>query len=99
MLKTTIRIVLFGVWAHLVFLTSMNFCFYLEYYGTALAGSVLFFAVNLIGALTSLPGLPALTPGLSYLAAGACAGVCTMVVLFSSARNIDRVILARVSGV
>ncbi len=95
----TLRIVLVGVFFHLMFLTLMNFTFYLEYFRHALAGSALFFLVNLAGALTSLPGLPLLPPGVSYLAGAAVAAVFTGKALFVSGRRMDRIILAKISGV
>jgi uncharacterized membrane protein len=90
----TLRIVLTGVDFHLIFLTLMNFQFYLEYYRRALRGGVIFFLVNLAGSLTALPGIPTLRPGVSYLVAAVAASIYAAVSLFATGRRMDRIILA-----
>jgi polysaccharide biosynthesis protein PelG len=91
----TFRIILLGVYMHLMFLTLLNFNFYLEFFRHALVGSVLFFTVNLLGALTSLRIFPSLAPGVSYLAACIVASIYVTAGLFVSGRRIDRIILSR----
>ena len=92
---STLRIVIAGVYIHLVYLTLMNFNFYLEFYRHTLIASVLFFGINLAGSLTSLPFLPTLAPGVSYLAGCVGASIYVGIGLFVSARRMDRIILSR----
>ena len=94
----TFRIVLTGVYFHLIFLTLMNFHFYLEFYRHALISSALFFFVNFLAAIASTPRFDVFTPGISYLFGAIAAGVYSGVTLFVSGRKMDRILLVKASG-
>ena len=91
----TLRITLSAVFFHLLFITTVNFQFYLELYENALVSCILFFILNTgITLLDFLPGL-SIPPGLGYLVSGAAGSVLALVLLFGTAKMLDRRILSR----
>jgi polysaccharide biosynthesis protein PelG len=85
----TLRLVLSGVFFHLLFLTQLTFLFYLERYKEAFITQICFFSVNLGGTLyfasQSQP-----VYGAGYLLAGIFTSILTAIYLKNGIRTMDR---------
>lgn len=89
-------ITLVGVFFHLLFLTSINLHFYLEFYRYTLYAALLFFSINTVAAvMISLLHLPYLA-GLNYLLSTATAAGYSLSCLYREGMKVDRYILAGV---
>ena len=89
---TTLSILILGL-----FLTVMNFLFYLEQYRQALQGVIIFFILNTGGALLSsrIPWLS--LPGISTLTACLTGTILLTIYLFRTIRSLDRIIFTAIT--
>ena len=91
----TLRITLVAVFFHLLLLTLLNFLFYMELFTAAMVSSLVFLLVNFgISMMDGIPGFSIL-PGVSYLISTAAASGVAGYALFSSAKILDRRLLAK----
>ena len=91
----TLRLTLLAVFTHLMFLTLLNFLFYMEMYRPATIASLVFLLSNFgISMLDGIPGLSVL-PGVSYLISTSAASAVAGYALFQSSKVLDRRLLAR----
>jgi uncharacterized membrane protein len=96
---TVMGFTLAGVFFHLLFLTSMNLHFYLEFYRYTYLTSLIFACLNGGGALfLALTGLQGLA-GANYLLASVAASVFSLTLLLREGKKIDRYILAGVKTI
>lgn len=91
---TLVKILVIGVLFHMAFLTFFTFLFYIESYGIALRGSIVFFGVNFLVSMASAR-FDALPPGIGYLLAGLAACIYAGVGLFRNLGELDRIIFRR----
>jgi uncharacterized membrane protein len=89
-----VKVLIIAVFFHMIFLTFFTFLFYLESYGSALRGSLLFFGLNFTVTLASVY-FARIPHGTGYLVAGLCAGVYTGIALFRNLNSLDRIIFSR----
>jgi len=85
----TIRLVLIGVFFHLLFLTLFTFLFYLEKYKEAFFSQICFFSVNLSGTLY-FASLSTPIYGAGYLLAGILTSILAWFFLSRGLKTIDR---------
>ncbi len=91
---TLAKILVIGVLFHMAFLTFFTFLFYIESYGIALRGSLVFFGVNFLVSVASARfNVP--PPGLGYLLAGLAACLYAGAGLFRNLGELDRIIFRR----
>lgn len=90
------RVTLIGVFFHLLFLTLMNYHFYLEFFSHALFTCFVYLSVNFSLSLLDGMGILAIFPGFSYATAGIVASIYSYVAVRRSGKTIDRRILTRV---
>ncbi len=89
-------ITLSGVFFHLLFLTSINLHFYLEFYRYTFYAALIFFIINAATALLiAFFGLTFLV-GANYLISTAAAGLFSLGLLYREGKKVDRYILAGV---
>lgn len=89
-----LKITLAAVFFHLLFLTLLNYLFYIERYRHACRSSLVFFGINTILAFVTASGhLP--YPGISYLIAAAAASVTAAIFLKRDILMLERFILTR----
>ncbi len=86
---TTIRLVLGGVFFHLLFLTLLTFLFYLERYKESFITQLSFFSVN-FGVTLYSAGLSSPVYGAGYLVAGIVTSFVAAVFLVRGIKRIDR---------
>jgi uncharacterized membrane protein len=85
-----------GVFFHLLFLTSLNLHFYLEFYRYTYTASLVFFCINGGGAfLLAVLDLHTFA-GANYLLAAVIASLFSLTVLLREGKKVDRYILAGV---
>ena len=90
-----IRTTLVAVFFHLLFLTLLNYLFYIEQYRRALRCSAVFFTVNTAGAiLISIMNLSE-AAGLSYLVSAAAAAGTALLILKNDISTLERHILTK----
>lgn len=89
-----LRLVLAGVFFHLLFLTLMNFLFYLEMYRRAFYSALTFFTVNIAVSILAAHISIAHLAGLGYLSAGIAGTIAAFTAFRVSIRKMDRLILA-----
>lgn len=94
----TMRITLIAVFFHLLFLTLVNYQFYLEFYTHALLTCAIFCATNTLVSILAGTGIITVPAGLSYLAGGVAASAFAFTTTYRSMATIERRILARASG-
>jgi polysaccharide biosynthesis protein PelG len=94
-----LQITLIGVFFHLLFLTLMNYLFYMEFYLQACMTCFIFTAANAALAVISSLELIPFIPGASYCAAGILAAVYALSALGKRGKRLDRKILAEAAGV
>jgi len=86
---TTLRIVLSGVFFHLLFLTLLTFLFYLERYKEAFITQICFFSVNFGGTLY-FAGMSTPVYGVGYLTAGILTSILSGLYLTRAIKTMDR---------
>lgn len=86
---TTIRLVLAGVFFHLLFLTLLTFLFYLERYKESFITQICFFSINFGGTL-HFAGLSTPIYGAGYLLAGIVTSALSGIFLTRGIKTIDR---------
>lgn len=82
-----------AAYLQLLFLTLMNFHFYLESYRVTLAGAGIFFGLNFTGALATL-AVPDLPPGIGFCGAAGAAILFVGMALKRRIRRTERIILS-----
>ncbi len=92
----TLRLVLSGVFFHLLFLTLLTFLFYLEQYKEAFITQVCFFSINFGGTLY-FAGLSIPVYGAGYLAAGVFTSILSVLFLSRGIKTMDRRIFGLLS--
>ena len=88
------KITLAAVFFHLLFLTLLNYIFYIEQYRHAFISSVVFCTVNAVLAVITASGAVML-PGISYLSGAAAASVTAGLLLKNDISKLDRYILTK----
>lgn len=86
---------LVGAFFHLLFLTFMNFLFYLEMYGKSLISTLIFLTGNIAATLISITVLKGEGAGIGYALSAAAGSIYAGSVLFKAIRHADRTILIR----
>lgn len=93
-----LQFTLAGVFFHLLFLTAINFLFYIELYHYSFLATFVFFTLNLAGSYFMSTYGYLFVPGVSYLLSGLLAGILAIKLLAGSIRQIDRIILVRIGS-
>ncbi len=87
--NTTIRLVLGGVFFHLLFLTLLTFLFYLERYKESFITQIFFFSIN-FGVTLYFAGTDSPLYGVGYLSAGVVTSGLAVIFLVRGIKRIDR---------
>jgi polysaccharide biosynthesis protein PelG len=95
--STILQFTLGGVFFHLLFLTLINFLFYIELYHYSFLTTFVFFILNGTGSFFMARSGYLFIPGLSYMLSALISAFMAMVLLIGSIRQIDRLILVRSS--